>query len=454
MALLHILYDLAPDYGLKLAVAHLNHGLRPLDADNDESCVKQAAENLGLPFHRHQADLKRQNGSIEERFREARYAFFHEVMNRHGYAKIALGHQKNDNAEAVLLHLLRGSGIRGLGGIPPVREGRVVRPLIQLSRADIMAYLNDCRIPFVLDASNADPAYERNRIRHHLLPLLEKEYNSNIVDTLHRTADLCREEEIWFNHHLHPMLDQVVRRLSQVCLDLDDRIIATASLAVQRRLIRGALHRWQGHLRRMGAVHIDAVIALLPSEAMGKKVSLPNGITAARTATGLCFNRGRRSVPSVAAASPMFCHAIPGIEDLPLTIDIPVSNCRLIFEIDTLSGPDALPLHDADRAWFDLDDLTFPLCVRNVRPGDRIRPLGMQGSQKIKKLFIDRKIQIGRRRTIPLLESRGTLLWVVGVRRSNQAIVSKQTQRVLSVKVDRSGSSGGTTWKEHTENHG
>jgi tRNA(Ile)-lysidine synthase len=439
MALLHILHTLAPIYRLRLAVAHLNHGLRSIDADKDESFVKQAAGRLRIPFHRRQANLKTQNGSIEEQAREARYAFFHEVMNRHGYTKTALGHQKNDNAEAVLLHLLRGSGIRGLAGIPPIRDRWVVRPLIQLDRTEIMTYLKDHQIPFVIDTTNADPTYTRNRIRHHLIPLLKKDYNINIVETLNRTADLCREEETWFNHHLQPLLDKVVKRLSQTCLELDDTVLSTESPAVQRRLIRGALYQWHGHIRRMGAYHIDTVITLIPTDAIGKKISLPNGITAARNTTGLCFRSGERSVSSVAVDPPVFCYTIPGIDSLPMAIDIPESDCRLVFRIDALSRFEDLPFHNTDWAWFDLDDLTFPLQVRSIRPGDRINPYGMQGSQKIKKLFIDLKIKVAQRQKIPLLESRGTLLWVIGIRRSNQAIISKQTRRVLSAKIERSG---------------
>lgn len=439
MALLHILYALAPTYGLRLAVAHLNHGLRPMDADKDESFVKQAAQRLKFPFHRRQAKLKPQNGSIEEQAREARYEFFHDVMNRHGYTKIVLGHHKNDNAEAVLMHLLRGSGIRGLAGIPPVRDHRVVRPLIQLGRDEIMTYLTSHQIPFVTDATNADQAYERNRIRHHLIPLLAKDYNTNIVETLHRTADLCREEEAWFNHYLQPLLGKVINRQSQAYLELDNQLLSTESLAVQRRLIRGALNKWHGHLRRMGAYHIDAVIALIPTDAIGKKVSLPNGITTARKTDCLSFSKGDRSVSSVTADPPGFCYTVTEIDYLPLAIDIPESDCRLILQIRALSRSDDLPLHDTDRVWFDLDGIDFPLHIRNIRSGDRITPYGMQGSQKIKKLFIDRKIKVAQRQKIPLLESQGTLLWVVGIRRSNQAIVSKQTQRVLSVKVERPG---------------
>lgn len=436
-ALLHILHSLAPVYGLKLSVAHLNHGLRPRDADKDEAFAKKMAEKLSLPYYRRQADIRTQNGSIEEQAREARYAFFYELMHRHGHTKIALGHHKNDNAEAVLMHLLRGSGTRGLAGIPPVRNNGVVRPLIQLDRSQIMAYLKDNGIPFVVDATNADPVFDRNRIRHHLIPIIEEQYNAGIVETLCRTADLLREEETWFNHYLKPLVDKAVARSEKDRLELHCRVLAREAPAVQRRLIRDALNRWYGHLRRMSAYHIDAVIGLLPGEAEGKRLSLPNGIQAMRRLSHLLFVKGDRSMPAATTVQHGFSYSVSGMDRLPLKIDIPESDCHLILKIEDLSQPYDFKFTDADRTWFDLQGLTFPLNIRNFRLGDRINPYGMQGSQKIKKLFIDRKIPIGQRHKIPLLVSHGTILWVIGLRRSNTAVVSDKTRRILSAQIVR-----------------
>lgn len=436
VALLHILVQLSPKYQISLGVIHLNHGLRPGRCDQDEAFVAQLAARLNLPFFRHRANLNPHRGSVEEQAREARYGFFKEIMTDHGYAKIALGHQKNDNAEAVLMHLLRGSGIRGLGGIPPVRDNQIVRPLIDLDRTGIIHYLENHHIPFVEDETNTDPAYERNRIRHHLLPIIKEAYNPNIIETLHRTADVCREEDIWLDRHLAPLLDPIIARSEKHCLELRRSLLITEPPAVQRRLIRRAMGVWRGHLRRMGAQHIDAVIKLMTMDSGDKRISLPNGIQAVRCAAYLRFIR--RRAPHIAQRSEKrdFRHTIAGPEDLPRTVSLPACGCRLLFEMDDTIQREPLPRKDDNRVWFDLDKLAFPLQIRSFKPGDRIRPFGMHGTQKIKKLFINRKIPAARRRHIPLLESQGAIVWVAGVRRSDIAIVTRQTKRVMQVTVD------------------
>jgi len=437
MALLHILITLAPYYGIDLTVAHLNHGLRSGTAEKDAAFVQHAAEKLGLHCYLDKIAINTHDGSIEERAREARYAFFNDLMDKNHHTKIALGHQKNDNAEAVLMHLLRGSGIRGLGGIPPMRDGRVVRPLIQLGRNDIVNFLREHQIPFVEDATNADPSFTRNRIRHRLIPLLENDYNSNIIDILHRTADLCREDDTWLNRHLQPLLDETITKSEDNHLELHLHTLRSEPVALQRRLVRDALRRWLGHIRRMRAGHIDAVVELLSPEAHGKRVSLPYGIEAHSNDTRLHFVKGGRCVSRNIALNSGFSYSVPGIESLPMTVAIPDSNCRLTFEMSSAPQPEGSALRDKDRAWFDLDKVSFPLHVRNFRPGDRISPYGMAGSQKVKKLFINRKIPLAQRPRIPLLECQGSILWVAGVRRSNRAVVTTKTERILGVRLMR-----------------
>jgi tRNA(Ile)-lysidine synthase len=454
MMLLHTLVHLAPKYQLNLGVAHLNHGLRPVSADQDEAFVARSAERFDLPFFRHRLNLRLQTGSVEEQAREARYGFFKKVMADHGYTKIALGHQKNDNAEAVLMHLLRGSGIRGLAGIPPVRGNRIVRPLIDLDRTAIIGYLKDHQIHFTEDETNADPVYERNRIRHHLLPMLQKTYNPNIIETLHRTADVCREEDIWIDRHLAPHLDPIIARSEKHCLELHCNLLQSEPLAVQRRLIRRAIRIWHGHLKRMGVHHIDAIIGLLAKGGIGKRISLPNGIEADRPAAYLRLVRCNGPNAVKLSEKMGFCHTIATPDSLPEAIILPECGCRLLFGIGKPMQREQWVSKDHKRVCFDLDKLTFPLQIRSFQPGDRIRPFGMQGTQKIKKLFIDRKIPSARRHKIPLLESQGSIVWVAGIRRSNLAEISGQTKRVLQVTIDVSPESAMDQCDAASENHG
>ncbi len=436
-ALLHILVALARHYRIRLAVVHLNHGIRGEAADRDAAFVRRIADALKLPFHGERAVIQRDNGSIEEQARDARYGFFRRVMAEHGFHKLALGHHKDDNAEAVLMHLLRGSGIRGLGGIPPVRDQWVVRPLIDLQRIEILDWLETADIAYVEDATNADPSYERNRIRHHLIPLLAETYNANVVDTLHRTADLCREEDAWLKRHLQPVLTQIVTLCTDDRLEIHLKAVSKEPLAAQRRLIREALAMWHGHLRRMTVHHIDALIGLLPEGQQGKRISLPFFIEAERRTTHLRFNRKSDRCASTEATPSSFYYRIPEEGDFPLTLDLPEAHCRLVFETAPRDKGDEKPIRDENQAIFDLDALSLPICIRNFRHGDRIFPFGMQGSQKIKKIFIDRKIPASRRRKIPLIESDGEIIWIAGVRRANSALLTQASRRILKIRLER-----------------
>jgi tRNA(Ile)-lysidine synthase len=434
-ALLHILRLLAPTFGIELAVAHLNHGLRADAADDDARFVRAMAERLGLRFHGGQIRLDPCEGSLEERGRRERYAFLDDLARRHGYDKIALGHHMEDNAEAVLMHLLRGSGIRGLGGIPPMRGAKIIRPLIDQRHAALIAFLNDNRIAYVQDESNNDLRFRRNRIRHRLIPLLQTDYNRHVVEVLHRTADLCREEEEWLQAHLAPLLDEAITRLDPQGLQMGIDILAGAPLAVQRHLIRDGLRRWQGSLRRISAAHIDRVIGLLPPEAEGKQLCLPNRIGAVRGPEGLRFvlRQGRGGVSSGHPAD--FAYEIPRQPDTPYILDIPEAGLRLRFSLHENRRQAVVNPGEADCAWFDADRLTFPLTIRNFIPGDRMIPWGLQGHQKVKKIFSDRKIPPLQRGRIPLLVSAGTIVWVVGVRRGASAAVGRSTRCALQVRT-------------------
>ena len=339
------------------------------------------------------------------------------------------------------MHLLRGSGIRGLGGIPPVREGRFIRPLMDLRHAEIVELLRRHRIPFVEDDSNNDPRFRRNRVRHELIPLLQKTFNTNVVTALHRTAELCREEDTWFQRQLAPLLDETIDRLDSACLRLNIGPLSRSPLAVQRRLIRDGLKRWRGSLKRISADHIDSLVDLLPSSAMGRRLCLPNRIGAERCPHHLRFDlRQGRGVPERPIA-PSYNYEISVYQEFPYFLEIPEAGLNLEFSV--WENRNQIPDHwdDEDAAWFDADQLTFPLTIRNFNPGDRMTLFGMPGRRKIKKIFGERKIPLVRRHAIPILVSPDAVLWIVGIRRSGQAALSGRTRRALKVERIRTPSS-------------
>jgi tRNA(Ile)-lysidine synthase len=435
VALVHLMVALRRVMDLQLAVAHLNHGLRSDASDREAGFVEELSNKLGLLFHCKKIELDPHRGSLEERARRARYRFYKHLMHEYGYNKLALGHQADDNAESVLLHLLRGSGIRGLSGIPPKRGRVIVRPLIETSRSDIEAYLKSCGIAHVEDASNNDMRFQRNRIRHQLIPLLQREYNPNIRITLNRLAGLCRDEQAWLNTLLKPVLDSALIDSGTERLELRaDRLLDTPP-AAQRRVIRMALRSWMGDLKRMGFDHIDAVIDLLHNHGAGSRLSLPRHIVAERTGDGLRFFKSATRGEDAGGLSSGFSYTIAHPPERGLILQIPEAGCRL--HITIVPSPNLAIGKKAGKnvVWFDSDALEFPLTVRNHEPGDRLAPYGMQGTQKVKKIFIDRKIPHNRRSRIPIVTQDDTILWIAGIRRGSAAPVLDTTQHVLKIEM-------------------
>lgn len=437
VALLHVLVRLVPKFSLRLGIAHLNHGLRQEDSDRDAAFVADMAEKLGLPCYSEKKDVqqyRRQHRlSLEEAARQIRYAFYEEVSERHGFDKVALGHHADDNAELVLMYLFRGSGLTGLSGIPPVRDGKFVRPLIHASRADIAAFIADKQLTYVSDATNEDPQYLRNRIRHHLLPMLRSSYNPNIADTLNRLASIVRQEDAWLDDVSEPIFRKSLTELKDGEVTLSVPMLRAAHPGAQRRVIRKAIAEVKGNLRRITYAHAEAVQSLLEEKAADGKLNLPDQIRVMKTGDRLCFSKGRLSVPADAIC---FSHTINN----PGKVFIREIGASLCFStirkknIAAFSGSERLPLREAVCNYFDMDTLSFPLTIRNFRPGDRFTPLGMTGSQKVKKYFINNKIPGAERTKCPILLCQGRIVWVVGHRMADFAKVTASTRNVLKVE--------------------
>jgi tRNA(Ile)-lysidine synthase len=437
MALAHLLDSLAPDFELRLGLAHLDHGLRPESAEAEAALVCAFARRLGLACHTGKIETLPGGGSLEEQLRRRRYAFFQELATQHGYAKVAVGHHADDNAEAVLLHLLRGSGNRGLAGIPPVRPPGILRPLIAARRSEILAYLQRHGIDYVRDPSNADLGFERNRVRHQLLPLLSQGFNPNLVPVLNRTAMICWEEECWLEAHLQPCLVQAIEASDAGRIELRVERLAAWPRPMQRRILRMALRQWQGHLRRLGAEHVEALIALLAPGKRGRRLHLPVRLTAERTETLLRFRHEAAPRSARPAEGPAPYHyLLPWPLPLPLTLEIPAAECRLHFSMVPAPQTAALKAIGPGEILLDPGQLMHPLSVRCTRPGDRLRPYGLGGRQKLKALFANRKIGRQHRGSWPLLLCGSEIVWVVGLRRSDAAPVSPATGQALRVQAE------------------
>jgi tRNA(Ile)-lysidine synthase len=440
VALLHILLAMAPRLSLRLGVAHLNHALRPTDSEKEAEFVESLAKAFHLPFYIKKEDVRKYQRekrlSLEEAARRVRYTFYNRVAKRHRFNKIALGHHSDDNAELVLMNLMRGSGPLGISGIPPVREGRFIRPLIRVKRSDIIDFSNLKGVEYLTDASNTQMNYFRNRIRHHLLPALKKSYNPRIVDTLNRLAAILRSEEEWIAGVIAPVFKKSTVMGQGDAVALSVPRLDGMHLAEQRRVVRKAVSTVKGNLRSVTLSHIDAVIGLLNSRPARKRLDLPGRVRIRLEEDILLFSKEKKPLRDLEVS--------PGLQDFPLfeyeieapgSIFIPEIGTRMTFsEIAIENVPDVRRTgHHTD--FFDMDALCFPLVVRNYRPGDRFTPLGMKGSQKVKKFFINNKVPKSERLKCPILLSQGNIVWVAGHRIDASARLTPATRNVLKAEL-------------------
>jgi len=440
VALLHALITLAPKLALQLAVAHLNHGLRFQDSDNDQKFVAAMANELDLPIYTQKVDVrkfqKKNKLSREQAARRLRYNFYMETASKNRFDKIATGHHYDDNAELILMNLLRGSGPLGISGIPPKRDEKIVRPLIRLKRNDIIEFLNSKGIRYVSDRSNLDPKYLRNRIRHHLIPLLETAYNPKVIETLNRLASITRLEEEWIDDVIQPVFSSAVSARQEKKLVLSVSELERIHPAALRRVIRKAIETVKGDLKHITYVHIDSIVRLLEKEPANWSLDLPDRVRVRRREGSIFISKEKKALRDLNPKSspdetPVFEYRITK----PGSVFITEINAKMKFsEIRVEKLPD-FSRTGHGPGFFDMDRISFPLTIRNFRPGDRFTPLGMTGTQKLKKVFINQKVPENQRAKCPILLSRGKIIWVAGYRIGESVKVRPSTVNVLKVEL-------------------
>jgi tRNA(Ile)-lysidine synthase len=474
VALLHALNELAPVLQIELLVAHLDHGLRPQEGAHDAAAVGEQAGRLGLPVEIGIRNTVPARGvSIEETARDLRYGFLNEIAARHRARYLAIGHTADDQAETLLMRLLRGAGPRGLRAMTPIasRAGvAVVRPLLESSRDLIRSYLTDRQLSIRFDRTNRDLRLERNRIRNVLMPLLASEFNPSVVESFGRTAEIMNEvdehltaaaETALTSDVLAPSVPPALGpgrpRLGGADgkpsswtgggdgvdpphLELDIRRFSTYDRILQRTMIRQAILRLGHDLRGIGFDHIDALLGLASGGRRGQRVELPGGALGLREGDRL----------TLWAADPGEAMAIP-FTPLPLTGEVPLPEVGVVVRVELikvseiaadarLNGRDRSAGDDPGREVFDRDRIQLPLAIRSRRAGDRILPRGAAAEKKVKDLLIGARVPRRLRPAIPLLvDGAGgpgeRILWVAGLRRSAQAAVGKDTSQVLEVRL-------------------
>ncbi len=417
VCLLHLLCELASAWNLQLAVLHLNHSLRGAASDEDARFVQALAQSSALPFHSAQIALP--PGNLEQAARDARLQFFAHAKSELALDRIALGHTASDQAETVLFRFLRGSGAAGLAAIRPVtRDGRV-RPLIEITRSEVENFLTAQGIPWRQDATNRDPAFARNRIRHQLLPTLTRDWNPALAATLANTADWARsEEEYW-----HAEIDRLaVTHLQinppRVLFNVD--ALCAMPVAVARRLLRRAVELVRGNLRGIDFPHIEAV----------------------RTLAGAPDGHGRVQIPGVDVyrSFEWIRMAPPGLEtlanrDWDLEVHVPGQ-----ISLPGAAKPLVLELKHAESVYncrvngLDWDRLSGTLQLRNWRPGDQYTREGHVSNVKLKNLFQQERVPLWERRTWPVLIHEGAIVWARLFGPAAGFAASGQSRQVLEIR--------------------
>jgi tRNA(Ile)-lysidine synthase len=434
--LCHVLYRLCDRCGLTLTVAHLNHGIRGAEAARDARFVERFARGMGLPCVVQEQDVpaycRERSRSLQEAAREVRYRFLEDVRGKVGAAKIALGHNADDQAETVMLWLLRGAGLKGLGGMPPVRNGIIIRPLIETTREEIETYLRAKGIAFVTDSSNRKGTYVRNRLRRQVFPLLKKHFNPQLVKSLVSTASIISMENEYLETMAHNKLKSIVASRNDASAVIDCTRFAGLPPVLRLRCLRTILEGIKGDLRRIGAEHLYALTAVMTGDEPHKTLKLPGGMRADRSYRFLTLTTRPATTP------PAFSYQFAS---LPAQAVIPEIGKRMLFTL-VPGCRGAAPDRRPSVACLDAGKAVMPLTIRSVQPGDAMHPLGMEGRKKVQDLFTDAKVPRAERKRIPLFWFGDELAWVGGMRISQRLRVTGKTRTVLRIEMVPQGGSG------------
>jgi tRNA(Ile)-lysidine synthase len=430
VCLLNVLHTLTRDFGLSLHVAHLDHMFRAKESADEALFVADLARTLGVPATIEQIDVPAfchmRGLSSQAGAREVRYEFLTRVALETKADRIATGHTASDQAETFLMRLLRGAGRSGLSAIPPKREN-IIRPLINSTREEVLAYLRTNGIAFKTDPSNAKPLYTRNRVRLELMPIL-KQFNPRIEETLATEAGLLRDEDIAIDGHLESIA-QTVFVQEETALTIRQDVFQTQPHAFQLRLLRKALSRMGAGTGSVSSIQCDEIIAFMTAAQTGRSMRLPQGLAIERVYDRFIISMQER----VDAISRDL--TVPGVTIVP--------ELNVVIELN-ISGSPLDEIGETEnyrwQAMFDYDKIATHLTLRNRRPGDWFCPSGMNGShKKLQDFLVDRKVPRRDRYLTPLLCSGNDIVWVIGLRTDERFLAGPDTKKVMVVRVNTLG---------------
>ncbi len=416
VCLLHVLYLLGKNWDLDLKVAHFEHGLRGKESLDDLRFVEGLAREYGLEFFADHADVKGYSAAngicLQEGARLLRYRFLERVRKESKADLIATAHTASDQAEEVLLRLLRGAGLPGLSGIP-WRRGPIVRPLLGVTRDEVMGHVTSFGLRYRVDSSNDSPKYVRNRVRKELIPFLEKRFNPNIIGTMNRTAALLAEEQEALDDMAAKAyrycLDSIAAAKGQVALNLER--LGTCLPVIRRRIYRRAIEELGMLDGGIGYCHLDALDNLVARSMPGKRCTLPRGLSAYRDYHHLIFSSTHFKSSHEEKTGEWMLITGTGSWRIPW-MDAWLNITPFIAPYPF---PGQVSSDYPKRLMMACETARFPLILRRRRPGDRFLPFGAMVRMRLKKFMINRKIPRNLRDRLPVIERDGQILALAGV---------------------------------------
>lgn len=429
VCLLYLLISIREKLGINIAAAHLNHMLRGEAANEDEEFSRKLCEKLNVKFFSKRVDInkysKEHSLSSEAAGRKVRYGFFDEVMQKLNYNKIATAHNANDQAETVLMRMMRGAGLEGLCGIPINRENKYIRPILFLNRSEIENYCEEKGIKPRIDATNLERIYSRNKVRLDILPYMKENFNQDVIEAINRMSILLQEDNKFIDKEVNKVFREKCELLNKAVII--NKEVFTLDEAVIKRVIRKSIEYVSGNKYDVELKHIDDV-EMMQKHGTGKSINLPNNLIAINIYGDIKIkyeeeNKNSNNVRIIPKNELM--DNIIVFNDLKMQFKVVDNNENLNYNKNSFIK------------YFNFDKINKGITIRYRKNGDRIVPIGLNGSKKVKDIFIDMKIPKEDRDSIPILEFDDNISWIVGIKQSDLYKIKKDTKKILKIAIQR-----------------
>jgi tRNA(Ile)-lysidine synthase len=432
VCLFYVLLELKEAYAIEFLVVHVNHGIRGMEAAEDEEYVNNLCKQYGIPFFPFHFDVPsiavERGMSEEEAGRWVRYQAFNECLKKNKCNKIAIAHNKNDNAETILFHLFRGSGIKGLTGIKPVRE-EIIRPLLCVERVEIEHFLSEKGVSYREDKTNLMESYSRNKIRHRVLKYAAENINPKAAEHIVNAGNQLKEVEQYLDRMILSAFSRIVIAREDATYEVDIEKFIKEDPVIQKGVLRLGVQRLAGGLKDIEAYHIDLIIGLMTKE-VSKRLNLPYGILAVKEYNFVVLKKQAQNTEG----NNLFENSeteiiIPGNQFIP-GMNLAISTKLINYKKNMI-----IPKNGCTK-WFDYDKIKNTVLIRTRKTGDYLQIDAKGSRKKIKSLFIDEKIPREKRELLPLLADGPHIMWIVGGRMSEAYKVNEETKVILEIHLD------------------